>query len=117
MLDPKDKWQVVFYQTARGEELVRKEISQLNDKHRAKIYLQIGLLKEHGLNLPWPYLKKLAGTKSLWELRISVYRIFLSPLSNKRILLLHMISKKTPKTPKQDLKLAEQRLKDYLKGS
>lgn len=110
------KWIIAFYQTARGEELVKKTISQLNDKQRAKVYLQIGLLKEHGLSLPLPYLKKLAGTKNLWELKISAYRIFLSPLPNKRILLLHMITKKTKKTPGKDLKLVEQRLQDYLKG-
>ena len=74
------------------------------------------LLKEYGLNLPAAYLKKLTGTKKLFELRVSAYRIFLSPIIKRNILLIHMIVKKSNKTPKKDLRLAESRLKDFLKG-
>lgn len=61
-----------------------------------------------------PYLKQLTGVKKLWELRAERYRIFLTPLKQKNILLIHAIIKKTQKTPKKELKLAVKRLKEYL---
>lgn len=105
---------MVFYQSVSGRQPVRDFISRLNEKQRSKIYLQIGLLRDYGLNLPMPYLKKLVGTKKLWELRVSAYRIFLSPVPEKKILLIHMIIKKSNKTPKKDLILVEKRLADFL---
>lgn len=111
-----DNWKIIFYQTANDRELVKEFIDSLNLKKQAKVYQQIGLLRKYGLRLPFPYLRKLAGTKRLWELRVSSYRIFLSPVLEKNILLIHAIVKKTQKTPKKELKIAESRLKDFIRS-
>jgi len=111
-----ESWTVIFYQTLRGEEPVKEFIDKLEIKQQAKIYSHLGLLKQYGLNLPSTYLKKLSGTKKLWELRVGSWRIFLSPVAQKNILLIHMIIKKSNKTPKKDLKLSQNRLQDFLKG-
>ena len=109
-----NNWKIVFYQTASGREPVKEFIGKLPAKHQAKINQHIDLLKEYGIFLVQPYLKKVAGSKNLRELRPARYRIFLSFLAKKNILLIHSILKKTQKTPKKDIKLAEKRLKEYL---
>ena len=107
-------WKVVYYQTKRGKEIVREFIDSQPNKKRAKIIWMIELLKEHGKVLPKTYLKCLAGSKNLWELRPGFYRIFLSFLQEKNILLIHAIIKKTQKTSKKDIRLAVKRLNEYL---
>ena len=108
------RWRVVYYQTKSGKEIVKEFIDSQPNKKRAKIVWMIELLKEHGKALPRNYLKQLAGSKKLWELRPNFYRIFLSFLKKKNILLIHTIIKKTQKTPKKDIKLALKRLNEYL---
>jgi len=109
-----NKWKILFYRTASGREPVKEFINKLADKNQAKILHHIDLLKQYGLSLRQPYLKRVSGTSKLWELRPGVYRIFLSAFPQSKILLVHMIIKKSQKTPKKDLKLAEKRLKEYL---
>jgi len=110
-----NNWKIVFYGTARGKEPVNEFIQNLAKRDQGKIIWAIDLLKEHGSSLPAPYLRRLAGTKKLWELRAKQYRIFLSFLTKKNIILIHAIKKKKQKTPKKDLQLAEQRLKEIEK--
>jgi len=112
---------IVFYLQASGRSPVEEFIDALPEKDQAKIAWTIDLLTKHGMNLPQPYLKRLAGTKNLWELRIAfggkAYRIFLSPIPPKRNILLHAIVKKKQKTPTKDIETAENRLHDFLKRS
>ena len=107
-------WKVVYYQTRGGKETVREFIDFQPNKKRAKIVWMIELLKKHGKVLPKTYLKRLVGSKNLWELKSGFYRIFLSFLQEKNILFIHAIIKKTQKTPKKDIKLAIKRLNEYL---
>ena len=62
-------WKVIYYQTARGEEPVVNFIKKLPKEDQEKIIWTINLLERHGLKLGSPYLKKLEGTKKLWELK------------------------------------------------
>ena len=61
---------------------------------------------------------KLVNTDSLWEVRITSgknsYRILGFLHDNKLIILNHAFQKKTQKTPKQAIALAESRRKEYL---
>jgi len=105
-------WEIIFYKTGSGRKPVQEFIDGLSDKDQAKIAWGIGLLEQYGVFLKRPYLAHLYD--KLWELRAGRYRIFLSCFSRKRILLLHVILKKTQKVPKKDLKLVEQRLKQFM---
>lgn len=107
-------WQVIFYTTARGESPVREFIENLPDKKQSDIYQRLKVLQDYGLKLTFPLVKKLEGTDKMWELRIGQYRIFYSPISNHRFLLIHGIIKKTQKTPRKDIELAVKRLNDFL---
>lgn len=110
---------IVFYLTARGQSPVEEFIDALPVKDQAKIAWTIELLKNYGMRLPQPYLKRLIGTKNLWELRIAfggkAYRIFISPIPKEHTILLHAIMKKKQKTPVKDIETAENRLNDFLK--
>ena len=54
----------------------------------------------------------------LWELRIqsgrNIYRIFYFAHTGRRFVLLHTFQKKTRKTPRKELAIAERRLNDVL---
>jgi len=73
------------------------------------------LLKEYNIRLGGSHAKKLTGT-DLWELRIlggDSIRVFYVAAERQSFLLLHGFKKKSFATPKKELKLALDRLKDY----
>ncbi len=68
--------------------------------------------------VPVQYFKKLVNTDDIWEVRVQVgnniFRI-LGFLDDERLVVLnHAFQKKTQKTPKKEIKIAEKRKKDYL---
>jgi phage-related protein len=105
-------WEIVFYKTSSGRKPVQEFVDNLAVKDKAKINWSIDLLRKYGMSLQRPYLAHLKN--KIWELRAGKYRVFLSHLLELNILLIHIIMKKKQKIPKQDLKLAESRLKEYL---
>ena len=69
--------------------------------------------------VPSRYFKKMVNTDDLWEIRASagsnIFRL-LGFFDGKDIVVLaHAFQKKTQKTPKRAIKLAEERKKDYLR--
>lgn len=107
---------VRYFTTASGREPVVEFIDSENRKTRDKIYEVIGYLREYGFHLPAQYLRRMSGTKSLWELRIKYqrqYRIFLAHVGEKDIILLHAIIKKTQQTPDKEIHAAQERLERY----
>jgi phage-related protein len=103
----KDKYPVVEF------------IKTLSDKDAAKILREIDLLETHGFYLGMPHIKKMAGTKDLWELRVKQssnnYRVFYFHYTNNQFVLLHAIHKKSKRTPKSDIKIATDRMNKYIK--
>jgi phage-related protein len=65
------------------------------------------------------YWKKLTNIDDIWEARIqfggNIFRILGFENKGRFIVLTNGFAKKTQKTPKQEIKLAEQRKKIYLK--
>lgn len=112
-------WEIELYQTESGTEPVSDFIKSLKSANdQAQILRVLDLLSEHGLNLGSPYVKDVIGIRKLKELRIrgqsSIYRIFYFAFTGQKFVLLHAFAKKSQKTPKKDLRLAEQRMKAYL---
>lgn len=89
-------------------EWVGEFIADLPIEEGNKVRNVIRLFKEYGQNLPVKYLKRISGTKELWELRVKRARIFLIIVGNTGIAV-HGIIKKSQKTPKQDIDLAKKR--------
>lgn len=86
-----------------------KFIESLDNPRRARVDRIYGLFEVYGTYLPTKYLKKIA--KEIWELRPGDVRLFLSIRGNKGFVV-HGIIKKSQKTPKKDLDLAIQRIKE-----
>lgn len=79
-------------------------------KERAKIKEVFNLFEEFGLFLGGPYLKRVAGTEDLWELRVKNIRLLFF-VKNTQAVIVHGFVKKTRRTPKKDLELAKKRRK------
>jgi phage-related protein len=109
----------IYYYVEDNWHPVLEFIQNQYPKPRAKIARAITLLKEHGFYVGGPFLKKVTGTKGLWELRIkyssSIYRILFFSYYQGEFVLLHGFVKKTAKLPPKELKIALSRLKKFKK--
>ena len=73
---------------------------------------------EHGANLGLPYTRAMGG--GLFEIRAKgqegIGRAFFCTMVGQRIVILHSFIKKTDKTPKRELEVAKQRMKEIKHG-
>ncbi len=107
-------WDILSFQTTRGDCPVETFIKEQDETTHAKILLSILLLKTNGPFLKPPYSKKLRD--KLYELRISgkgAIRIFYT-IHNDTYYLLHAFKKKSQKTPPRELKLAIDRMREII---
>ena len=115
------RYNVELYETAGGKTPVLDFIVSLNPKQQAKIYREIDLLEKFGNELHYPHVDTIKGEryKDLWELRIelasNIFRIFYFVPRHNNAVLLHGIVKKKPKTPRKELDVALDRMKEYLR--
>ena len=111
------RWEVEFYKDEAGKEPVPEFLSRLPAGTRAKVVRLIDLLVEQGVLLKEPYTRKIRG--KLRELRIKdnlgFVRVFYFTFTGKRFILLHGFLKKTEKTPKNEIAIAEKRMKNFIK--
>ena len=112
----KQQWNIAYYIPPSGNlSPLVSFIENLNERERAKLSNTFELLKNFGIRVGAPHVKKLIGTP-LWELRIlgqDNIRIFYIILENKTFLLLHGFVKKKQKTPRKEIDIAVTRLKKY----
>ena len=107
-----------FYRTRSGRCPVDAFLDGLSDQDARKVVWVLRLV-ERLERVPQQYLKKLAGTENLWEIRAQVggrsYR-FLGFFDGATLIILtNGFSKKTDKIPSNELDLAERRRRDHLK--
>lgn len=80
----------------------------------AKYFHLTELMLEFGANLGLPHTKPMSN--GLFELRVKgkegIARVFYCTKVGKRIIMVHAFIKKTPKTPPNELRKAEQRLSE-----
>ena len=69
--------------------------------------------------VPAKYFKKLVNTNDIWEVRVDVgkntFRLLGFFNGRELIILTNSFQKKSQKTPRNEIKLAEKRKKDFLK--
>ncbi len=110
--------EILFYETETRNSPVIEFLEDLPPKESQKAAWVLKLVEEFPI-IPSKYFKKLVNTQDLWEVRIAsgsnIYRILGFFDGERLIVLNHAFQKKTQKTPKQAIKIAEQRKKDYLK--
>lgn len=110
-----EKWEIELYENSKGEKIVEEFFDSLDEKANLKIVRAFELLKTFGLEGGYPHIKKLTGTH-LWEYRIlgsDSIRILYVSMTGRIFLILHGFKKKKQKTPPKEIKIAEERLKEY----
>jgi phage-related protein len=108
---------VKFYKTQSGKIPVKEFLDSLNSKHAQKVAWVLELIERMD-QVPVQYFKKLKSTDGIWEVRARVgsnsFRLLGFIDNDEYIILTNGFAKKSQKTPKQEIELAEQRKADYL---
>lgn len=106
---------IKFYETASGNCPVKEFLESLDSKQAQKVTWVMHLVRD----LPQPpnqYFKKLVGS-DLWEVRTTyggnAFRLLGFFDGDQLIVLTSGFTKKTQKTPKQEIDTAQARMKDY----
>ena len=110
-------YDIYFYRDSRGYQPVLEYLRELggrNDKNSRIKFNKIGdyieALSRHGTRLTEPYIKHIEC--EIWELRPLKDRIFFVAWHNESFVLLHYFTKKTQKTPRNEIEKAKKELKD-----
>ena len=85
-------------------------------KAKQKIQFVLELIQQVE-RVPEKFLKSVAGIKGLYEIRVeqgsNIHRIFSCFDEGQLVILLNAFTKKTQKTPEQELQRAQRLMKDY----
>ena len=104
-------WKVEFYQDIKGNRPVEDFMETLPASKKARALRLIEVLKDFGIKLGKPYVKHIDG--KLWEFRPGSERVFYFLYTGRKFVLVHAITKKSKKTPKQAIKISKKRMQDY----
>lgn len=110
--------EIKFYKTQSGRIPVKEFLDSLSSKHTQKVAWVLELIER--LNqVPVQYFKKLKNTDDIWEVRARVgsntFRLLgFIDNNDEFVILTNGFAKKSQKTPKKEIKLAEQRKAEYL---
>jgi phage-related protein len=108
---------IKFYKTQSGKIPVKEFLDSLPSKHAQKVAWVLELVEKLD-QVPVQYFKKLKNTDQIWEVRARIgsnsFRLLGFVYHDEFVILTNGFSKKTQKTPKQEIELAEQRKADYL---
>jgi phage-related protein len=109
--------EVNFYKSSSGKSPIIDFLDSLSGKQTQKITWVLGIIEESRI-VPRQYFKKLINTDNIWEVRVisssNIFRLLGFFDGNNLVILTNGFVKKTQKTPKNEIKLAEKRKKDYL---
>lgn len=107
---------VIAYTKLDGDVPVNDFLYTLSEKMRAKTLKEFDMLADYGNELREPYTKCIGD--GIFELRIKsgsdISRVLYFFYFGKRIILTNGFAKKTSKTPKAAIELAQKYRQDYL---
>jgi phage-related protein len=110
--------EVEFYETSKGKCPVAEFLDSLTGDQAQKIAWVIELIQSIE-RPPVKFFKKLVSTDGLWEIRVeyqgNIFRLLAFFDGGKLLVANHGFVKKTQKTPKKEIKVAEERKLDYFK--
>lgn len=108
---------IIFYKTQSGKSPITEFLDTLNPKQAKKVTWVLNLV-ENQTYVPIEYFKKLSGTSGLWEVRIQsgsdIFRLLGFIDEGRLVVLTNGFTKKTQKTPANEIQIAELRKTDYL---
>ena len=107
---------IIFYKLDSGECPVTDFLDQLPSKQAQKVAWVLQLIEQLDV-VPVTYFKKLVNTDNIWEVRTQVGNDILRLLGflddDNLVVLANGFQKKTQKTPKSEIEIAESRKRDY----
>ncbi len=109
-------WSIVFYTEPSGSDPVAEFLRSLDLRTQARFEWSMEQLLVRNVQAREPLVKHLDGP--IWELRresnTNIFRLLYAFLPGRRILILHGFQKKTQKTPRREIDLAQTRLTRFL---
>ncbi|MCF8144036.1 MAG: type II toxin-antitoxin system RelE/ParE family toxin [Deltaproteobacteria bacterium] len=109
---------ILFYKTASGQNPIEDFLDSLSSKQARKVTWILKLLEDLE-RVPSTYFKKMVNTQDLWEVRAvvgrNIFRLIGFFDGPNLVVLTHAFQKKTQKTPKQAIKIAEERKREYFR--
>ncbi len=109
--------EVNFYESKFGKQPIVDFLNSLTGKQAQKIAWVLELFEETNI-VPKQYFKKLKSTDDIWEIRIiysgDIFRMLGFFESNNIFVLTNGFIKKTQKTPFNEIKIAEERKREYI---
>ena len=110
--------EIQLYTTGAGRCPVEDFLDLLSEKQRTKIGWVLRLV-ENAPVVPAQYFSKLTGTDDLWEVRAEfggdAFRLLCFFDGGSLIILASAFAKKTRRTPPAEIRLAEERRRDYFR--
>ncbi len=112
--------EIIFYKKSNGNIPVEEFLDSLSDKQVEKVLWILRLIKQLD-RIPGEYFKKLENTNDIWEVRAgsgnNEFRLLGFQHKSNLIVLTNAFRKKSQKTHRTEIKLAESRKKDFLERS
>jgi len=107
---------IIFYRLNSGKCPVEEYLDTLSQKQVEKVFFVLDLIEQLNM-VPRKFFKKLGATDNIWEVRVqhgnNIFRLLGFFDGNELVILNHAFTKKSQKTPKKEIKKAEQRKKEY----
>jgi len=107
---------IIFYRFENSKCPVENYLESLSNKQVEKVFFVLDLIENIDI-VPRKFFKKLEATDDIWEVRVqygnNVFRLFGFFDGKDLVVLNHAFTKKTQKIPNKEIKIAEQRKKDY----
>ncbi len=108
--------EIIFFKNSAGKSPVKDFLSALSAKEKQKVFWVLALIRDIQI-VPKEYFKKLENTDGIWEVRAkhgnNAFRLLGFMDKGNLVILTNGFSKKSQKTPDQEIALAEQRKKIY----
>lgn len=109
-------WRTVFYHKENGDIPVVQYLDSLPDKQAAKVIRSMHLLEEFGPSIGAPHVENIR--ENIRCLRViqgsNIFRIFFFTFVDQQLVLLSGFTKKTPKTPLDEIRLALRYRDDFM---
>jgi len=107
---------IIFYRLNNGKSPIEDYLETLSAKQVEKVFFVLDLIETIEI-VPRKFFKKLESTDNIWEVRVqhgnNIFRLLGFFDGADLVVLNHAFTKKTQKLPKKEIKIAEQRKKDY----
>jgi phage-related protein len=109
--------EIRFYKTRSGRSPIQEFLRTLSGPQMKKIFWVFHMVEERPVVDP-KYFKKLVDTEGLWEVRVQYggdeFRLLGFFDGAQLVVLVSAFAKKTEKTPPLEIRLAENRKREYL---